>query len=156
MTLLRREQGLIVAKGNPKHIASLADLARSDVRFVNRQRGAGTRVLLDYRLNELGISADKVAGYQREEYTHLAVAAAVQSGVADCGLGVRAAARALDLDFVSVEWERYDLVIPKGYYESELLRPLLDLIRGDTFRKVVAELEGYDPTPMGDVVAEIA
>ncbi len=152
VTLLRREQGLIVAKGNPKNIASLKDLARSEVRFVNRQRGAGTRVLLDYRLKESGITAESVHGYQREEYTHLAVAAAVQSGVADCGLGVRAAARALDLDFVSVEWERYDLVIPQQFYESELLQPLLTLIRGETFRKVVAELEGYDSSVMGEVV----
>ncbi|NTU65271.1 MAG: molybdopterin biosynthesis protein, partial [Chloroflexi bacterium] len=152
VTLLRREQGLIVAKGNPKSIASLKDLARSDVRFVNRQRGAGTRVLLDYRLKELGIAAESVHGYQREEYTHLAVAAAVQSGVADCGLGVRAAARALDLDFVSVEWERYDLVIPQQFYESELLQPLLTLIRRESFRKVVAELEGYDSSGMGNVV----
>ena len=91
---------------------------------------------------------------EREEYTHLAVAAAVQSGVADCGLGVRAAARALDLDFVSVEWERYDLVIPQQFYESELLQPLLTLIRGESFRKVVAELEGYDSSGMGEVVRE--
>ena len=152
VTLLRREQGLIVAKGNPKNIASLKDLARSDVRFVNRQRGAGTRVLLDYRLKELGIEAESVHGYTREEYTHLAVAAAVQSDVADCGLGVRAAARALDLDFVSVEWERYDLVIPQQFYESELLQPLLTLIRGEAFRKAVAELEGYDSSAMGEVV----
>ena len=155
VTLLRREQGLIVAKGNPKNIASLGDLARSDVRIVNRQRGAGTRVLLDYRLSELGISPEKVNGYQREEYTHLAVAAAVQSGVADCGLGVRAAARALNLDFVSVEWERYDLVIPKTYYESDLLRPLLELIRGEAFKQMVAQLDGYDPSPMGQVVGEM-
>ena len=151
VTLLRREQGLIVAKGNPKNIASLKDLARSDVRFVNRQRGAGTRVLLDYRLKELGIGAESVHGYRREEYTHLAVAAAVQSGVADCGLGVRAAARALDLDFVSVEWERYDLVIPQQFYEAELLQPLLTLIGGEAFRKVVGGLEGYDASMMGEV-----
>jgi putative molybdopterin biosynthesis protein len=153
VTLLRREQGLIVAKGNPKQIESLVDLARPDVRCVNRQRGAGTRVLLDYRLGVLGIAPDQVHGYQREEYTHLAVAAAVQSGVADCGLGVRAAARALDLGFVSVEWERYDLVIPQTYYDSELIKPLLDLIRGEAFRRAVAELPGYDPSPMGTVVA---
>ncbi len=155
VTLVRREQGLIVAKGNPKRIESLADLARPDVRYVNRQRGAGTRVLVDYRLRVLGIAPEQVRGYEREEYTHLAVAAAVQSGVADCGLGVRAAARALDLDFVPVEWERYDLVIPKQYYESDLLKPLLDLIRGDSFRRVVAGLEGYDPDPMGQIVAEL-
>jgi putative molybdopterin biosynthesis protein len=154
VTLLRREQGLIVAKGNSKNISSLKDLARPDVRFVNRQRGAGTRVLLDYRLSELKIDPSDVQGYQREEYTHLAVAAAVQSGVADCGLGVRAAARALDLDFVSIEWERYDLVIPKPYYESDLLRPLLMLIRDESFKKIVAGLEGYDPSPIGEVISE--
>jgi len=155
VTLLRREQGLIVAKGNSKQIESLVDLARPDVRYVNRQRGAGTRVLLDYRLGVLGIAPDQVHGYQREEYTHLAVAAAVQSGVADCGLGVRAAARALDLGFVSVEWERYDLVIPQTYYDSELIKPLLDLIRGEAFRRAVAELPGYDPSPMGTVAATL-
>lgn len=152
VTLLRREQGLIVAKGNPRQIESLADLARPDVRYVNRQRGAGTRVLLDYRLGLLGISPEQVQGYAREEYTHLAVAAAIDSGIADCGLGVRAAARALDLDFVPVEWERYDLVIPQAHYESELLKPLLDLLAGEAFRRAVAEMPGYDPSPMGTIV----
>ncbi|HET7088909.1 MAG TPA: substrate-binding domain-containing protein, partial [Anaerolineae bacterium] len=144
-----REQGLIVTKGNPKRIESLAHLARPDVRLVNRQRGAGTRVLLDYRLGQLGIAPEQVRGYEREEYTHLAVAAAVQSGVADCGLGVRAAARALDLDFVSVEWERYDLVVPQTHYESDLLKPLLDLLHDKSFQQAVADLPGYDPSPMG-------
>jgi putative molybdopterin biosynthesis protein len=155
VTLVRREQGLIVTKGNPKRIESLADLARADVRFVNRQRGAGTRVLLDDRLGQLGIAPGQVHGYGREEYTHLAVAAAVQSGAADCGLGVRAAARALELDFVSVEWERYDLVIPQVYYESELLKPLLELLSNEAFRKAVGELPGYDPSPMGTVAATL-
>ena len=152
VTLLRREQGLIVAPGNPKNITSLSDLARPEVRFINRQRGAGTRVLLDYRLSQLGLAPDAVNGYAREEYTHLAVAAAVQSGAADCGLGVRAAARALNLDFVPVEWERYDFIIPQQFYESELLQPLLTLIRGETFRQVVGQLAGYDPSPMGTVI----
>ena len=152
VTLLRREQGLIVAAGNPRNVEGLADLSRPDVRIVNRQRGAGTRVLLDYRLSKLDIAPESVNGYQREEYTHLAVAAAVQSGAADCGLGVRAAARALRLDFIPVEWERYDLVIPKLYYESDLVQPLLHLIRGHRFKEVVGRIEGYDPTPMGEVV----
>ena len=153
VTLLRREQGMILARGNPKAISSVADLARSDIRMVNRQRGAGTRVLLDYHLDRLGISADSVAGYQREEYTHLAVAAAVRSGAADCGLGVRAAAAALDLDFVSVDWERYDLVIPEEHFASDLLQPLLELLRGEEFRRAVGRLEGYDTTPMGEIVS---
>ena len=150
VTFVHREQGLIVAPGNPKGIRGLADLARPDVRYVNRQRGAGTRILLDYRLGQLDIPPEQVHGYGREEYTHLAVAVAVQSGVADCGLGIAAAARALKLDFIPLEQERYDLVIPRAHYGSDMLRPLLDLIRGPDFRRAVAELPGYDATHMGE------
>lgn len=153
VTLTRREQGLIVAPGNPKGIGGLADLKRSGIRYLNRQRGAGTRVLLDYRLGEMGIDPAAVQGYEREEVTHLAVAAAIASGVADCGLGIRAAARALELDFIPVEWERYDLVIPQEYFESTQLEPLLALLKDDGFRSAVSELPGYDPSPMGQVVA---
>jgi putative molybdopterin biosynthesis protein len=155
MTFMHREQGLIVAPGNPKGIQGLADLVRDDLRYVNRQRGAGTRLLLDYSLNRMGIEPGKVKGYRREEYTHLAVAVAVQSGAADCGLGIAAAAHALKLDFIPFGKERYDLVIPRTYYESELLQPLLDLIRGPVLRQVVSELPGYDTTSMGDIVMEL-
>jgi len=155
VTFVHREQGLIVAPGNPKGIKGVADLARPDVRYVNRQHGAGTRILLDYRLGQLGIAPEQVRGYPREEYTHLAVAAAVQSGVADCGLGIAAAARALNLDFILLEQERYDLVIPRAHYESDLLRPLLDLIRGPEFKRAVSELAGYDATHMGEIAAEL-
>jgi putative molybdopterin biosynthesis protein len=155
VTLTRRQQGLLIASGNPKGISGLDDLARPDVRYVNRQRGAGTRVLLDYRLQEMGLAPDAVRGYEREEVTHLAVAAAIASGLADCGLGIRAAARALELDFIPVAWERYDLVIPREHYESALLAPLLALLQDEGFRAAVSELEGYDSGPMGQVVAEI-
>lgn len=155
VTLTRREQGLIVAPDNPKGIGGLGDLKRPDIRYVNRQRGAGTRVLLDHRLGETGIDPVAVQGYEREEVTHLAVAAAVASGVADCGLGIRAAARALELGFVPVEWERYDLVIPREHYENVLLEPLLALLNDAAFRAAVYELPGYDPNPMGQVVATI-
>jgi len=141
---------LIVAKGNPKEIVGFADLAfEQGVRYVNRQRGAGTRILLDYELAQHGIDASKIAGYDREEYTHLAVAAAVASGTADAGLGVRAAARALDLDFIPVGWERYDLVIPKEHYEGPLLAPLLSLLEDPRFREAVAALDGYRVEEMG-------
>ena len=130
---VHREQGLIVPKGNPKGIQGLADLTRPDVVFVNRQRGAGTRVLLDYRLKQAGIDPRAIQGYERQEFTHLAVAAAVASGAADCGLGILAAARALDLDFVPLDSERYDLVIPAEHYDSELLAPLLEIIRSPEF-----------------------
>jgi putative molybdopterin biosynthesis protein len=149
-----RTQGLLVRRGNPQTIGGLADLSRPDVRFVNRQRGAGTRVLLDYHLERLGIQAEQVRGYEHEEFTHLAVAAAVASGRADCGLGVMAAAAALELDFVPLFAERYQLVIPSVYYESELLAPLRDLMMDDAFRAAVERLPGYDISRMGAIVAQ--
>lgn len=156
ITLVGREQGLMVKPGNPKHIRTLGDLARPDVIFVNRQRGAGTRVLLDFEIGKISLKPEEIKGYEREEYTHLAVAAAVASGVADAGLGIAAAARALRLDFEPLVRERYDLVIPREYYTSPHLRPLLDLLHDPNFRTQVAALPGYDVTPMGKVVAEIS
>ena len=122
VTLVHRVQGLIVPPGNPKSIESLDDLTRRGVRFVNRQRGSGTRVLLDYLLREGGIEPSDISGYEREEFTHLAVAAAVAGDVVDVGMGVLSAAKALGVDFVPLSTERYDLAIPKQYYESALLR----------------------------------
>ena len=121
---------------------------------MNRQRGAGTRVLLDYHLNLLGISPEKIQGYNQEEYTHLGVAAAVASGRADCGLGIAAAAQALDLDFVPLFQERYDLVIPKEYADNQLLAPLFGLLSGRAFRDAVSQLKGYDVSVMGTVILE--
>ena len=151
---VRREQGLLVAKGNPKKIQSLADLAREDVSFVNRQRGAGTRVLLDYHLKQLGINSQQVQGYDQIEYTHLAVAAAVLSGRADCGLGIAAAAQALTLDFIPLYQEQYELVIPKAHLEGDLLEPLFDLMHNENFRHEVAAMQGYDVSYMGKVIAD--
>ncbi|MCI0438014.1 MAG: molybdopterin biosynthesis protein [Chloroflexi bacterium] len=155
MNLVRRVQGLIVPKGNPKSIASLHDLARVAARFVNRQRGSGTRVLLDYKLREMGLTPSQIAGYEREEYTHLAVAAAVAGGNADAGLGILSAARAMGLDFVPLLTEQYDLVIPTEHYEGELLQPLLSLIRSEGFRREVDALGGYDTSSMGEIVAAL-
>jgi putative molybdopterin biosynthesis protein len=150
-----RKQGLLVRKGNPKQIVSLQDLARPDVTFVNRQRGAGTRVLLDYHLAQLGISVESVQGYQQEEYTHLAVAAAVSSGRVECGLGVAAAAAALDLDFIPLFDEHYELVIPRPYLDSSLLAPLFELAHDPDFRQTILSLPGYDITQMGLHVANV-
>lgn len=146
---VNRVQGLLVAKGNPKKIEGLEDLIREDVMFVNRQRGAGTRVLLDYQLGLLGITPLQIRGYEQEEYTHLAVAAAVASGRADCGLGIAAAAVALDLDFIPLFEEEYDLIIPAIYAEDDLLRPLFDLAVDGSFRAAVGQLPGYDISRMG-------
>ena len=155
VTLVHRVQGLIVPPGNPKSIESLDDLTRRGVRFVNRQRGSGTRVLLDYLLREGGIEPDDIYGYEREEFTHLAVAAAVAGDVVDVGMGVLSAARALGIDFVPLSTERYDLAIPKQYYESALLDPVLSLLRSDEFKRKVDALGGYDTTTTGDVAAEV-
>jgi molybdopterin molybdotransferase/putative molybdopterin biosynthesis protein len=154
MALVRREQGLIVKKGNPKRIKSLRDLSNPQVQFVNRQRGAGTRVLLDYHLNLMTIPQSSIVGYSQEEYTHLGVATAVASGRADCGLGIAAAAQALDLDFVPLFQERYDLVIPKQFAETDLLAPLFGLLADSAFRKAASQLTGYDVSVMGTIILE--
>ena len=156
VTLAHREQGLIVARGNPKGIRDLRDLARPDVRFVNRQRGAGTRILLDYHLQRLGIDPRAIPGYEREELTHLAVAAAVASGRADVGLGIRAAAAAMGLEFIPLALERYDLVIPLALYEDPWLQPVLELLHEARFQAAVAALPGYDVREMGREVARFA
>ncbi len=154
VALVGREQGLLVRHGNPKSVKTLGDLSRPEVRFVNRQRGAGTRVLLDYHLNLMGISAESIQGYNQEEYTHLGVAAAISSGRTDCGLAIAAAAQALGLDFIPLFQERYDLVIPKAYADSELLAPLFGLLSGRDFRGAVSKLMGYDVSVMGTVILE--
>lgn len=152
VTLSGREQGWMVASGNPKGVSGWGDVARPDITIVNRQRGAGTRILLDYELGKLGVAPAGIGGYDHEEYTHLAVAAAVAAGTADIGLGIRAAATALNLGFVPLSHERYDLVIPTEHYHSPLLRPLLELLHNPRFRAAVITLPGYDIGAMGKIV----
>ena len=155
VALAERQQGLLVRRGNPLQLTGLADLTRPEVAFINRQPGAGTRVLLDYHLDLKGISLVDIRGYNQVEYTHLGVAAAVASGRADCGLGIAAAARALDLDFLPLFQERYDLVIPLEYAGSELLAPLIALLADANFRSAAAGLPGYDLAHMGKCIAEV-
>jgi len=142
--LAYRIQGLMFAKGNPKQVRGLDDLKRSDITFINRQKGSGTRVSLDYRLRELGIAPHNVKGYDREMDTHLAVAMSIARGEADVGLGIEAAAHACDIDFLPITKERFDLVIPAENYHSRRLSPLLAIIKSGEFRKVVTEMGGYD------------
>jgi len=141
--LVWREQGLMVAPGNPKAVAGWADLGRPDVSFVNRQRGSGSRVLLDYRIAQAGVAPEAVRGYRREEYTHWAVAMAVQSGLADCGLGIRSAAAALGLDFVPLEEEEFDLLIPEEHAALPTVQALLETTASERFRSRVLALGGY-------------
>ena len=147
VTFAHREQGLIVPKGNPLNIRSLDDLSR--VHYVNRQRGAGTRLLLDFELKTRGITPEQIAGYEREEYTHLGVAVAVDTGIADCGMGVRSAAIALGLDFIPVGWERYDFVIPAEYLAS--LHPVLTAMNSSDFKTALASQPGYDTRETGTI-----
>jgi putative molybdopterin biosynthesis protein len=154
IALVGRDQGLMVKRGNPMGIKSLKDLTNPNIHFVNRQRGAGTRVLLDYRLKLMAITPERIVGYSQEEYTHLGVAAAIASGRADCGLGIAAAAQALDLEFIPLFQERYDLVIPKQFAEGDLLAPLFGLLAERRFREAVAQLPGYDVSVMGTIILE--
>jgi putative molybdopterin biosynthesis protein len=144
----------MVVNGNPKHVKVFSDIAKPGICYVNRQRGAGTRLLLDYQLGLEGIPAESIQGYAQEEYTHLGVAAAIASGRADCGLGIAAAAQALDLDFIPLFKERYDLVIPKEHATSQLLAPVFDIIAGKEFRSEVKRMPGYDVSVMGKLILE--
>ncbi len=150
INLVRREQGLIVARGNPTGLRGLEDLVRPDVRYVNRQPGAGTRVLLDCRLRRLGLPPDRIAGYEREEHTHMAVAVAVASGLADAGLGIRQAAVALGLDFLPLEVEDYDVVLLRTFADSTAGGRLLETIRSPTFAAAVGRLAGYSTERTGE------
>lgn len=155
VNLVYREQGLVVLRGNPKNIRGFEDLTRGDVTFINRQSGSGTRLLTDRHLKELGIRPGKIKGYEKEEYTHMGVASAVQSGVADTGLAILASAKALSLDFIPVAKERYDLCIAKEFYDTPMLQGLLEIIRNDEeFRNLVMSLGGYDISDMGRVLYE--
>jgi molybdate-binding protein/DNA-binding transcriptional regulator YhcF (GntR family) len=147
--LAYRIQGLMFAKGNPKHIQALEDLRRPDVTSVNRQKGSGTRVLLDLKLRQQGIRPSDVSGYEREVDTHLAVATSIARGEADVGLGIEAAARVCDIGFLPLLRERYDLVVPVEKYRSELLSPVLAVVASEDFRKAVDSAGGYDTSETG-------
>ncbi|MFP4475518.1 MAG: molybdopterin biosynthesis protein [Desulfatibacillaceae bacterium] len=150
--LVMRDQGFMVPKGNPGGIRGVEDLSRADVVFINRQAGSGTRILLDYKLEQAGIEPDAIAGYENEEFTHMNVAASVMSGAADCGLGIMAAARALGLDFVPVVTEQYDLVIPVEYFDTGPIQAMLETIRSPGFIERVNALGGYHTERTGEIL----
>ena len=152
VNLVMRDQGFIIPKGNPKSIKDIDDLVRDDLSFINRQGGSGTRILLDYRLQQRDIDPSRINGYDTEEYTHMAVAVAVLSGTVDVGLGIFAAARALDLDFIPVVTEEYDLVIPQEYYASANIQTLMDIINSEAFKKRVNALGGYATDKTGQII----
>jgi putative molybdopterin biosynthesis protein len=145
-----RVQGIMVKKGNPLEIKGIEDLSRC--RYVNRQRGAGTRVLLDYKLKVLGIDPANIIGYDREAATHMAVAAAVQGESADAGLGILSAAKAMDLDFIPIGNEEYDFAIPTEFLELPHICSFISILKNPDFLQKLAELEGYTSECCGEVV----
>jgi putative molybdopterin biosynthesis protein len=154
INLAWRQQGFMVLSDNPLNIRTVADLTRTGVRFINRQRGAGTRLLLDYLLKEEGIDPAAVQGYDREEYTHMAVAANVKSGTADVGLGILAAARALGLDFIPLTPERYDLVVPESTVKDPRFQELWATMLSPEFHRAAEALGGYDLKDCGKIMWE--
>ena len=149
---VHRIQGILVKKGNPLGISSIDDLAKKDVRYVNRQRGAGTRVLFDYKLKEAGIDPADINGYDREMATHMAVAAAVASDGADAGMGILSAAKAMGLDFIEVAPEEYDFAIPAKHLELPHVKAFIEILKSEDFRTRVEELGGYECDRAGEVV----
>jgi putative molybdopterin biosynthesis protein len=150
INLVFREQGLIVQRGNPKKIKGLKDLLRKDITLINRQKGSGTRILLDHTLKTLFLDPNQIRGYEREEFTHMAVASTVASGVADAGLGILTAARAMNLDFIPIAKERYDLIIPTVYFEDKKIQRMIETVRSDEFKKMVFQMGGYDVSRTGE------
>jgi putative molybdopterin biosynthesis protein len=155
INLCYREQGFIVPRGNPKNIKTFKDIRDNKLIFINRQNGAGTRLLTDKVLRDEGIESQDIPGYGHEEYTHMSIAASVANGSVDTGLGIRAAANALDLDFVPIAEERYDLIIPTSFLEEYKICCLLDLIRNDDgFKNMIMALGGYNLRDAGKVMYE--
>jgi putative molybdopterin biosynthesis protein len=149
--LAEREQGILVAPGNPLGLHTLADIARAGARYVNRQRDAGTRILFDSLLAAAGIASGAIAGYDRLEFSHLAVGQLVANGSADAGLAIRAAAHAFGLDFVSIAWEPYELALPAVTLDEPRIRLLVETLRDPAFRSEVEALGGYDTANAGSI-----
>jgi putative molybdopterin biosynthesis protein len=149
---VKRIQGIMVKEGNPKNIKDFDDLTREEIQFVNRQKGAGTRILLDYILSQKGIAAENIIGYDREMTTHMAVAAAVSSGSADAGLGVLSAAKAMNLDFIPVGNEEYDFAVPLGYLKLPMIELFIQMLKSEEFAKELELLGGYSLESSGEVV----
>lgn len=156
VNLAFRTAGFYVLKGNPKSIMNWQDLIKPSVRFVNRERGSGARVLLDEKLHVLKINHDSVAGYTHEEMSHFAVASVVARGGADVGLGTeKAALQVKELDFIPLQQERYDLIIRKEDASKQEFQSLLTVIRSKAFKSEIQGMGGYELTHTGEVMAEI-
>lgn len=147
-----RQQGLMVARGNPLNICSFADISRQGIRYVNRQKGSGTRILTDYLCSREKVEPSDVYGYTREELTHTSVAAQIACGSADVGMGIYSAAKLYDLDFIPICIEEYDLIIPDHAWDSPMVQQLLTILRSDAFREKILSMGGYTADHPGQVL----
>jgi len=147
-----RQQGLMVAKGNPLNITKFADIAGDDVRYVNRQKGSGTRILTDYLCKKDGLNPASIYGYDREELTHTSVAAQIVSGSADAGMGIYSAAKLYDLDFIPICIEEYDLIIPDHAWDTPQVVQMLETMKSDTFKEKILALGGYTVENPGEII----
>ena len=154
VNLFYRKQGIIVRKGNPKDISGMTDLARDDVAIVNRQAGSGTRVLMDTLIARNNISVSSIKGYDRVVNTHLELAIMIHKGDADAGIGIEAAARTVDLDFIPLKEERYDMVILRENLSLRPVQTLLEIVRSRHFQGLLSGLDGYDIRDAGKVIWE--
>ena len=152
LTLAHREQGLMLAPSNPFGIRDISDLTRADIRFVNRNKGSGTRLWFDLQLDQLGMPSKSINGYEHEVRTHTLVAQTILRDLADVGLGLRASAQQHDLEFIPLFQERYDLVIPQEQLENRYMLPILEKIQSGGFRQHVQHLAGYDTAHTGEVI----
>lgn len=151
INLVHREQGLMIKKDNPKNILDIKDLVKQDVKFINRQRGSGTRVLLDYLLEKDNIDKGNINGYEKEELTHMGAAVQVAEGNADAALGIRAAAIAAEIEFIPLKKEKYDLIMKSNYLDDPRIEKILDIIKSNQFKKAVDDLGGYTTEDSGSI-----
>jgi molybdate-binding protein len=149
--VVRREQGIMTAVGNPKKIRGIKDLTRKDVRFLNRQPGSGTRLISDAMFEEAGLDTRRVRGFGSEEFTHMAVAAMIASGAADAGFGIKAAAAQFGLGFIPVARENYWFAVDRELSTTAPVKELVSILTGRDYRRKVAALQGYDATDAGDM-----
>ena len=147
-----RQQGLMVAKGNPLNIQKFSDIARNGIRYVNRQNGSGTRILTDYLCKQEKLDTASIYGYDREELTHTSVAAQIASSSADAGMGIYSAAKLYDLDFIPICIEEYDLIIPDHAWDTPMVGQLLSILKSDAFREKLLRLGGYTLENPGEVI----
>ncbi len=149
---VKRTQGLIVSKGNTKGINSITDLARSEISFVNRQKGSGTRILLDFLLGQKGIDTKSLYGYEREEFTHTAVAAQIAAGTADAGMGIYSASKLYDLDFIPICEEDYDFIVLRSAFGLPAVQKFIEVLKSDEFASRLANMGGYVLKMPGEVI----